>query len=108
MREAMSRYSQVLVGVVGLVMCCGCGAMFPNDQAHVEAAMRNVQQRAPFDLGCNTPKLVPLGDVARLGQQMTRMNIGVTCDEKRASYTVTCVSNMGDITCTPEINAQSR
>jgi hypothetical protein len=61
--------------------------------------------RAPFDFGCPDPHLIQLGDVARLGQQMTRVNIGVTCPDKKGSYVVTCVSNMGDITCTAELSA---
>lgn len=82
-----------------------CAATFPNDQAHEVAARRNVAERVGFDLGCKTPEVVRLGDVARLGGQMTRMNLGVSCGEKRATYTVTCVSNWGDISCTPELNS---
>jgi hypothetical protein len=86
----------------------GCGAgMFPGDEAHQDAAMRNVSQRVPFDLGCPNAQLVRLGDVARLGQQMTRMNIGAVCGDKRATYTVTCVSNWGNISCTPELNSSA-
>ena len=83
--------------------CFGAG-MFPGDDAHQDAAMRNVSQRVPFDLGCSDAKLTRLGDVNRLGQQMTSMNIGVVCGEKRATYTVLCVSNWGKITCTPTMN----
>jgi len=84
-----------------------CGGMFPNDQAHEAAALRNVKERAPFDLGCDNPKVVRLGDVSRLGQQMTRTNFGVTCDGKRVTYVVTCTSNMGEITCSPEVDSKS-
>ena len=64
-----------------------------------------IVRKRRFDLGCKTPEVVRLGDVARLGGQMTRMNSGVSCGEKRATYTVTCVSNWGDISCTPELNS---
>jgi hypothetical protein len=82
-----------------------CGNIVPNDQAHEAAADRNVLQRVAFDLGCNDPRLVRLGDVAHLGTYMTRMNIGVSCGDKKATYVVTCVSNWGNITCTPELNS---
>jgi hypothetical protein len=84
------------------------GCLFPGDQAHQTIAERNVMQRVPFDLGCKDGQLTRLGDVARLGGQMTRMNFGVTCGDKKASYVVTCVSNWGDISCTPELNATAR
>lgn len=82
----------------------GCATMFPSDSIHEQAALRNVKERTSFDLGCEDASLARLGDVARLGQQMTRMNIGAKCGDKKATYTVTCVSNMGKISCTPEMN----
>jgi hypothetical protein len=82
-----------------------CGSIVPNDEAHEAAADRNVQQRVAFDLGCKDPQLVRLGDVAHLGTYMTRMSIGASCGDKRATYVVTCVSNWGNITCTPELNS---
>ncbi len=86
----------------------GCGGIVPNDQAHEAAADRNVLQRVSFDLGCKDPQLVRLGDVAHLGTYMTRMNIGVTCGDKKATYVVTCVSNWGDLTCTPELGSTAK
>ena len=85
-----------------------CGGLVPNDQAHEAAADRNVQQRVPFDLGCKDPQLTRLGDVAHLGTYMTRMSIGVSCGDKKATYVVTCVSNWGNITCTPELNSAAK
>jgi hypothetical protein len=79
--------------------------MFPNDTAHETAARRNVAQRVKFDLGCDGATLVRLGDVARLGQQMTRISIGAACADRTATYVVTCVSNWGDISCTPELDS---
>jgi hypothetical protein len=86
----------------------GCGSVVPDDQAHEAAADRNVLQRVPFDLGCKDPQLVRLGDVAHLGTYMTRMSIGVSCDDKKVTYVVTCVSNWGKITCTPELNSAAK
>jgi hypothetical protein len=86
----------------------GCGSVVPDDHAHEAAADRNVLQRVPFDLGCKDPQLVRLGDVAHLGTYMTRMSIGVSCDDKKATYVVTCVSNWGNITCTPELNSGAK
>jgi hypothetical protein len=79
--------------------------MFPNDTAHETAARRNVAQRVKFDLGCDGAELVRLGDVARLGQQMTRISIGAACADRSATYVVTCVSNWGDISCNPELDS---
>lgn len=95
------------LGITLALACGACGA-FPNDKAHETVAQRNVQERAGFDFGCKNPKIQRLGDVARLGQQMTRMNFGVICDGQRGSYTVTCVSNWGDISCSPELNSASK
>lgn len=86
----------------------GCGGLVPNEQAHEAAADRNVQQRVAFDLGCKDPQLVRLGDVAHLGTYMTRMSIGASCGEKKATYVVTCVSNWGNLTCTPELNSVAK
>jgi hypothetical protein len=69
--------------------------------------MRNVKERTTFDMGCDDAKLVQLGDIAWLGTLMTRTNIGATCGDKRSSYTVTCVSNWGTLSCTPEINSKA-
>jgi hypothetical protein len=97
-----------IVRIIPCVALAACASTFPNDQRHQEAAFRNVQERTSFDLGCNDAKLTRLGDVARLGQQMTRVNVGASCGDKRASYVVTCVSNWGDISCTPELNASTQ
>jgi hypothetical protein len=86
----------------------GCGGLVPNDQAHQAAADRNVRQRVPFDLGCKDPELVRLGDVAHLGTYMTRMSLGASCGDKKATYVVTCVSNWGELTCTPELNSTAK
>jgi hypothetical protein len=102
----MKRVLSLLVAPVAVFVLSGCfgAGMFPGDEAHQNAAMRNVSQRVPFDLGCKDAQLTRLGDVNRLGQQMTSMSIGVVCGEKRATYTVLCVSNWGNITCTPTMN----
>jgi hypothetical protein len=94
--------------ILSASLLVSCGGIVPNDQAHEAAADRNVQQRVPFDLGCKDPQLVRLGDVAHLGTYMTRMSIGVSCGDKKATYVVTCVSNWGDITCTPELNSTAK
>ena len=72
-----------------------CAHTFPGDNEHLAAATRSVAERTPFDLGCDDAVLAKLGDVTRLGQQATRTNIGATCGEQRATYTVTCISNWG-------------
>ncbi len=96
------------LGVLTALWLAGCGGgMFPNNQAHEQAAFRSVSQRVSFDLGCDRPSLVRLGDVNRLGQQMTATTIGARCPNQRATYVVTCVSNWGNITCTPEMNTTS-
>ena len=81
-----------------------CAHTFPGDNEHLVAATRSVEERTPFDLGCDDAALAKLGDVTRLGQQATRTNIGATCGEQRATYTVTCISNWGKITCSAEAN----
>lgn len=86
------------------ILAAACGSVVPNDQAHEAAADRNVHQRVAFDLGCKDPQLVRLGDVAHLGTYMTRMNIGVSCGDRKATYVVTCTSNWGNITCSAELN----
>jgi len=50
--------------------------------------------------------LVRLGDVTRLGQQMTTMGVGAKGCGKKATYVVECVSNWGKITCTPRLNSK--
>ncbi len=84
----------------------GCAHTFPGDDEHLSAAMRNVEERTRFDLGCDDAALAKLGDVTRLGQQATRTNIGATCGELRASYVVTCISNWGKIPCSAEANTK--
>jgi hypothetical protein len=103
-----ARAAVASVVLLSASLLLGCGSIVPNDQAHEAAADRNVLQRVQFDLGCKAPQLVRLGDVAHLGTYMTRMNIGVSCEDKKASYVVTCVSNWGDITCTPELNSAAK
>jgi hypothetical protein len=103
-----ARAAAVSALLLSASLLVGCGTIVPNDQAHEAAADRNVQQRVPFDLGCKDPQLVRLGDVAHLGTYMTRMNIGVICGDKKATYVVTCVSNWGNITCTPELNTAAK
>lgn len=83
-----------------------CAHTFPGDNEHLAAAMRNVEERTRFDLGCDNAAIAKLGDVTRLGQQATRTNIGATCGEMRASYVVTCISNWGKITCSAEANTK--
>jgi hypothetical protein len=82
------------------------GCLFPGEGAFETTARRNVSERVKFDLGCDGATLVRLGDVARLGQQVTRVNIGATCASGDATYVVTCVSNWGSISCTPELNSR--
>ena len=90
--------------VVIAATLAGCGGAFPNDQAHADAAIRSVRQRAGFDMDCPSLQLQRLGDVARLGQQMTSMTIGASGCGKKSTYIVECVSNWGDITCTAKAN----
>ncbi len=89
--------------VVSSMFSVAC--LFPSDSAHETLARRNVAERVRFDLGCDAASLERLGDVTRLGGQMTRMNIGATCAGKRAMYVVTCVSNWGNVTCSAELDA---
>ncbi|AKT39226.1 hypothetical protein [Chondromyces crocatus] len=90
------------VAVVGLVVA-GCGA-FPGDAAHADAALHGVRDRVGFDMDCKDAQLMRLGDVSRLGQQMTSMTIGAVGCGKKATYYVECVSNWGNITCTAKMN----
>jgi hypothetical protein len=106
--RAGARAAAAAVVVLSASALLACGSVVPNDQAHEAAADRNVLQRVPFDLGCKDPQLVRLGDVAHLGTYMTRMSIGVSCDDKKVTYVVTCVSNWGNITCTPELNSTAK
>lgn len=88
-----------------LAVCLvACAHTFPGDDEHLTAAHRSVAERTPFDLGCEDAALAKLGDVTRLGQQATRTNIGASCGDQRATYTVTCISNWGKITCSAEAN----
>jgi hypothetical protein len=105
---AMKHHGRVGLALLISGSSAACAGVFPNDAEHEGAAFRNVQQRIAFDLGCNDARVVRLGDVARLGQQMTRINVGARCGEKNATYAVTCVSNWGDITCTPELNSSAK
>ena len=103
-----ARVAGALAAVLTASLLPGCGGLVPNDQAHQAAADRNVRQRVPFDLGCKDPELVRLGDVAHLGTYMTRMSLGASCGDKKATYVVTCVSNWGELTCTPELNSATK
>ncbi len=90
-----------------LPACATTGSsLFPDDRSHEDAARAAVQQRAGFDLGCDAFELVRLSPVGRLGQQMTTHAIGVLGCGKKASYYVECVSNWGDISCTPQLNSK--
>jgi hypothetical protein len=39
---------------------------------------------------------------------LNRMSLGVSCDDKKATGVVTCVSNWGNITCTPELSSGAK
>ena len=67
-------------------------------------AMQNVLQRTQFDLNCENGKVVRLGDAEDAGH-IKRMSFCATCDDKRATYVVTCVNNWGSVTCNPELNS---
>lgn len=84
----------------------GSGGVFPGDQDHEAKAFSAVQQRTAFDLDCESAELTRLGDVTRLGQQMTAMTIGARGCDKKATYYVECVSNWGNITCNARQNTQ--
>lgn len=105
----MSSSSHGLVFVV-LLLGTGCAtsgsSLFPGDAAHEKVARQTVRQRAAFDLGCEQFELVSLAPVGRLGGQMTSHAIGATGCGKKASYYVECVSNWGDISCTPRIDSK--
>lgn len=104
----MKKRALLVTGLV-LIFAPSCATLFPNNTAHEAAARKGVMERTAFDLGCPSPTVSRLGDVSRLGQQMTRTTFGVTCRdddgrERKGTYVVTCVSNWGDISCTPEMN----
>jgi len=96
-----------LAGVVVMftVGCGGSKSMFPGDKLHLEAAIESVSKRTAFDIDCKEVDAILLGDITRLGQQMTTMSIGVTGCGKKATYYTECVSNWGKITCTPRLNS---
>ncbi len=102
----MNRILPALSLLLATSSAAGCAHTFPGDDDHLSAAMRNVEERTRFDLGCDDAALAKLGDVTRLGQQATRTNIGATCGDVRASYVVTCISNWGKITCSAEANTK--
>src|ERR1700722_15077682 len=83
----------------------GCASLFPNDQAHTTAAIDAVRSRTKFDMNCDQVDISPLGNVSRLGQQMTSMVLGASGCGKKLSHTTLCVSNMGSITCTPQVDS---
>jgi hypothetical protein len=80
--------------------------LFPSDERHEEAARAVVAQRVKFDLDCADSETTRISDVTRLGQQMTSMSFGVRGCEKKATYYVECVSNMGKITCNARLNSE--
>lgn len=80
--------------------------MFPGDDKHEAAAKGSTLERAKFDLECEDISLTRLGDVTRLGQQMTSMTLGARGCGQKATYYAECVSNWGKITCTPQLNSK--
>ena len=83
------------------------GGLFPSDDSHLQSALMATRERSAFDLDCKEQiQAQALGPANRLGQQMTRFAIGVRGCEKKASYVVTCVSNWGNISCTPELESR--
>lgn len=103
----------LLTAVLALTACAssrggkgGGRNMFPGDAAHEEAAKASTMERVKFDLDCDDVSLQRLGDVTRLGQQMTSMTLGARGCGQKATYYVECVSNWGDITCTPQMNTR--
>lgn len=106
----MPRLLLPCVLALGLAACAttsgGSGNMFPGDAQHEAAAMAATRERASFDLDCSEIELQRLGDVTRLGQQMTTMSLGARGCEHKATYYVECVSNWGKITCTARLNSK--
>lgn len=80
--------------------------MFPSDEKHEAAAKASTLERATFDLDCEEIELMRLGDVTRLGQQMTSMTLGARGCGQKATYYAECVSNWGKVTCTPQMNTR--
>jgi hypothetical protein len=91
-----------MVSIVAILIV-GCAA-FPNDKRHLEAAIRSVEKRTAFDMDCEEVSSNLLGDITRLGQQMTSMSIGVIGCNKKATYYTECVNNIAKLTCTPTLN----
>ena len=82
------------------------GGVVPDDAFHEARATAVTEERARYDLDCQELTLTRLGDVTRLGGQMTSMSIGVRGCDKKASYVVECVSNWGNVTCNPQLNSK--
>lgn len=84
----------------------GGADLFPSDAKHEAAAKASTLERAKFDLDCEDIELSRLGDVTRLGQQMTSMTLGARGCGQKATYYAECVSNWGKVTCTPQLNSK--
>jgi len=82
------------------------GGLFPSDDYHEVKARAAITERSKFDLECDQVELTRISDVTRLGQQMTSMSFGARGCEKKATYYVECVSNMGNVTCNPTLNSK--
>jgi|GEM_PF-6666502 len=98
---------RVCVGILfSLAALSAFGCMSSQDWTEriTEDAKRTVRERAPFDLGCDEPELVRLGDMVRLSDYHQRMTIGAKCENKRASYVVTCMTANWVTECTSEVN----
>jgi hypothetical protein len=98
----------ILMASAVTVLLIGCASSFPSDQLHKEKAIEGIEKRAEFDMDCKDVISTLLGDITRLGQQMTSMSIGVSGCDKKATYYTECVSNWGKITCTPRLNSISK
>jgi hypothetical protein len=70
-----------------------------------DAAAKSVLERTPFDFDCDDATVARIGDVVYLTPTFTRMSFGATCEGKRGTYVVVCDSNLGSITCSPELNS---
>jgi hypothetical protein len=90
-----------------ILFLSGC-AIFPNDDAHKAAAVDAVRTRTKFDMDCDKVEIIQLGNVSRLGGQATQTVFGATGCGKKVSYTALCISNWGEISCTPELNSVQR
>ena len=94
----MMKKAVFALSTIVLVSCATMGGdLFPSDEKHEAAARNAVAQRTKFDMDCTETETTRISDVTRLGQQMTSMSFGVQGCEKKATYYVECVSNMGDI-----------